>query len=93
MYGFFFEYRKQIFREYAGLFSEGNSDEGNEKNTFAWFGFFYSMAKGCPVKMSHILELNFIYLLNFKAFEAKNKKTASYYDYGRYNVADWATAK
>jgi hypothetical protein len=31
--------------------------------------------------------------LNFKAYETKNKKQTTYYDYGRYNITDWATAK
>ena len=94
MYAFFFEYRKQVYAKYAGLFN-GATDEDAEKtdNTYNWFGFFYAMAKGCPVKMSEILELNFIYLLNFKSYETKHKKIATYYDYGRYNIEQWATAK
>ena len=92
MYAFFFDYRSGIYKQYAGLFTKGD-DEDKQTDTFAWFGFFYSMAKGCPVKMSKLVKLNFIYLLNFKAYETKNKKQTTYYEYGRYNITDWATAK
>jgi hypothetical protein len=41
---------------------------------WSWFGFFYGMAKGCPIKLKEILKLNFIYLLNVKSYEKENKK-------------------
>lgn len=106
---FFFDYRKGIFAKYSGLFNSGdNQDEvkgeseserkqrlAEEKKMakWSWFGFFYGMAKGDPVKLKEILELNFIYLLNIKSYELENKKQAEYYDYGRYNIIEWAAQK
>lgn len=108
MSAFFFDYRKGIYSKYSGLFTrEEPSDdeptseaekkrikkEAERNQKFAWFAFFYQMAKGCPVKMKEILELNFIYLLNFRSYEVQNKKTSEYYDYGRYNVTEWAQSR
>lgn len=93
MYAFFFEYRKQVYAKYAGLFNSPTEEDEPADTTYNWFGFFYAMAKGDPCQMANILELNFIYLLNFKSYEIKHKKIATYYDYGRYNIEQWATAK
>lgn len=108
MSAFFFDYRKGVYSKYSGLFTRAESEddeqvsesekkraikEAERNQKFAWFAFFYQMAKGCPIKMSEILELNFIYLLNFRSYETQHKKTAEYYDYGRYNVSEWAQSR
>jgi hypothetical protein len=104
---FFFKYRDGLIRKFAGLFADGSDKDENETEAerkeremaerkeakWNWYAFFYMAAKGCPVKLKEVLQLNFIYLLNFKSYELENKKNKEYYDYGRYNISEWSQQK
>lgn len=51
-----------------------------------WYNYFYILAKGDITRMPEVLKMNFLFTLMHRAFELENKKTAEYYDSGRYTI-------
>jgi hypothetical protein len=53
---------------------------------WAWFSFAYQLAKGDIKQFEAVLNLNFIFVLNFKSFELENKNIFEHYDFNKYNI-------